>query len=166
MRTSVAPVLFSLIALLALSAFAAAAGQELVFVGSGKKDIEAFRFDPGTGALTSLGQAAAIAHPSFLTIAPNHRFLYAITEGGRPDDSSVSAFSIDPASGKLTLLNSQPAGGGAGPCHVEVDASGGLSTVGQRGAWSGFGLRPGQRFERQSATAGRAARALHRHRPA
>jgi 6-phosphogluconolactonase len=136
MRTSAAPIIFSLIALLFLSAVAASAGQELVFVGSGKKDIEAFRFDTATGALTSLGKAAALAHPSFLAIAPNHRFLYAISEGGRPDDSSVSAFSIDPASGKLTLLNSQPAGGGAGPCHVEVDASGKNALIANYGSGS------------------------------
>jgi 6-phosphogluconolactonase len=136
MRTSVAPILFSLVALLALSTIAASAGQELVFVGSGKKDIEAFRFDTATGALTSLGQAAAMARPSFLAIAPNHRFLYAISEGGRPADSSVSAFSIDPALGKLTLLNSQPAGGGSGPCHVEVDASGKNALIANYGSGS------------------------------
>jgi 6-phosphogluconolactonase len=114
----------TVMALLAVSGLAAAASQEIVFVGSGKKDIEAFRFDPATGALASLGRAAAIAHPSFLAVAPNHHFLYAISEGHGPNDSGVSAFSIDAVTGKLTLLNSQPAGGGAGPCHVEVDASG------------------------------------------
>ena len=106
MKTPVAQILLPLFALLFFSAVAASAGQELVFVGSGKKDIEAFRFDPATGALSSLGQAAALAHPSFLAIAPNRRFLYAISEGGRPEDSSVSAFAIDRTSGKLSLLNS------------------------------------------------------------
>jgi 6-phosphogluconolactonase len=110
-------------ALLALSALAADANQELVFAGSGKKDIEAFRFDPATGALTSLGQAARIAHPSFLAIAPNRHFLYAVSEGRDPSGSSVSAFSIDAAAGRLALLNSRPAGG-AGPCYIEVDAGG------------------------------------------
>ncbi len=109
--------------LLAFCAAAAEAGQELVFVGSGRKDIEAFRFDPATGALTSLGRAAGIAHPSFLAIAPNHRFLYAISEGRDAAGSSVSAFAIDAAAGRLALVNTQPAGG-AGPCYVEVDASG------------------------------------------
>ena len=94
---------------------------ELVFVGSGRKNIEAFRLDMASGALTRIGLAAEIEHPSFLSIAPNHQFLYSISEGGNAADSSVSAFAIDSTAGKLTFLNKQPAGG-AGPCYVEVDA--------------------------------------------
>ncbi len=108
---------------LAISRASAASQQELVFVGSGRANIEAFRFDLASGALTPIGLAARIAHPSFFAIAPNRRFLYSITEGSDQNNSSVSAFSIDAAAGKLTLLNSQPAGG-AGPCYVEVDPSG------------------------------------------
>lgn len=125
-----------LIAMLAFSTPAAFAGQQLVFVGSGKKNIEAFRFDSSTGALTSAGTAAEIARPSFLALAPNRRFLYAISEGGNPGDSSVSAFSIEPASGKLTLINSQPAGGGSGPCYVEVDPSGKNALIANYGSGS------------------------------
>jgi 6-phosphogluconolactonase len=121
-------------ALLAVSSLAAG-GSELVFVGSGKADIEAFRFDPATGGLTRLGQAAALPHPSFLAVAPNHRFLYTISEGRGPADSTVSAFAIDAASGKLSLLNSQPAGG-AGPCYVEVDASGKNALIANYGSGS------------------------------
>jgi 6-phosphogluconolactonase len=97
--------------------------QELVFVGSGKKNIEAFRFDQAAGTLTRVGVAAEIEHPSFLFISPNHRFLYAISEGRNAAASSVSAYAIDAAAGKLTFLNKQPAGG-AGPCYVEIDAEG------------------------------------------
>src|SRR5580658_10102145 len=39
---------------------------ELVFVGSGRKNIEAFRLDLASGALTRVGLAAEIEHPSFL----------------------------------------------------------------------------------------------------
>jgi 6-phosphogluconolactonase len=113
-----------IIALVAVSSFAANAKDELVFVGSGRADIEAFRFDVETGALTDLGLAGRIASPSFLAIAPNHHFLYAINEGGDASRSGVSAFAIDAETGRLSLLNTQPAGGGAGPCYVEVDASG------------------------------------------
>jgi 6-phosphogluconolactonase len=101
----------------------AQAQQELVFAGSGKKNIEAFRLDLATGALTPIGLAAEIEHPSFLALAPNHRVLYAISEGRNAAASTLSAFAIDAASGKLALLNQQPAGG-AGPCYVEVDAAG------------------------------------------
>jgi 6-phosphogluconolactonase len=70
-----------------------------------------------------VGQAAEIEHPSFLALSPNHQFLYAISEGLNAAASSISAFAIDAADGKLTFLNKQPAGG-AGPCYVEVDAGG------------------------------------------
>jgi 6-phosphogluconolactonase len=118
-----------------VSQFSANAEQELVFIGSGRANIESYHFDVDSGALTRIGEAAEIAHPSFFAIAPNHRFLYAITEGHGKDDSSVSAFSIDAAAGKLTLLNSQPAGG-AGPCYVEVDSSGKNALIANYGSGS------------------------------
>jgi 6-phosphogluconolactonase len=107
---------------LALAPIVARAQQELVFVGSGKNHIEAFRFDLSSGALTRIGVAAEIERPTFLSISPNQQFLYAITEGG-PANSSVSAYSLDAATGKLSFLNKQPAGG-SGPCCVELDSLG------------------------------------------
>jgi 6-phosphogluconolactonase len=98
-------------------------GTDLVYIGSGTKDIHVYRMNLANGALTEAAPAAPIAHPSFLTLAPNHRLLYAVTEGGSKNASSVSAFSIDRQSGKLTFINEQPSGG-AGPCHVAVDPSG------------------------------------------
>ncbi|MGA2750094.1 MAG: beta-propeller fold lactonase family protein [Verrucomicrobiota bacterium] len=115
------PVVIAL--LLAMPRAWAETTRELVFVGSGRMDIDAFRFDLASGVLTRLGRAARIAHPSFLALAPNHRFLYAVSEGPDAAASSVSAFSIDEAAGTLSLVNSQPAGG-AGPCCVQVDADG------------------------------------------
>ncbi|HEX4121259.1 MAG TPA: lactonase family protein [Verrucomicrobiae bacterium] len=110
-------------AVMAILHASAAPQQELVFVGSGRANIEAFHFDLASGALTRIGLAARISHPSYFAIAPNHRFLYSITEGHKATDSSVSAFAINPADGELTLVNSQPAGG-AGPCYIEVNSNG------------------------------------------
>ncbi|HEY3857531.1 MAG TPA: lactonase family protein [Verrucomicrobiae bacterium] len=120
---------------LALSSVSALAEKELVFIGSGRADIEAFNFDLSSGALTRIGLAAKIAHPSFFAITPNHKFLYSITEGGNNDTSSISAFSIDPAEGKLSLINSQPAGG-AGPCHVQINAGGTTALLANYGSGS------------------------------
>jgi 6-phosphogluconolactonase len=112
-----------------------ASGQGLVFIGSGRANIEAYRFNIESGALTRIGQAAEIGHPSFFAIAPNRRFLYSITEGGGPNDSSISAFAINAADGKLTFLNSQPAGG-AGPCHVQIDSIGKNALIANYGSGS------------------------------
>jgi 6-phosphogluconolactonase len=116
-------ILASAAALLALSPAVAQSQQELVFVGSGSSDIEAFRFDAATGALKSLGRAAKIEHPSFLCVSPDHRFLYSVTEGGDAPASGISAFAIDAKTGRLAFLNRQPAGG-SGPCCVAVDGGG------------------------------------------
>src|SRR5271165_562187 len=104
----------------------------LVYIGtytdksSASKGIYAYRFDPATAQLTSLGLAAESANPSFLTIHPNHKFLYAVNETGDykgQKSGGVSAFAIDRATGKLTLLN-EVASRGADPCYITVDRTG------------------------------------------
>src|ERR1700686_1380155 len=103
----------------------------LVFVGTytnktDSKGIYVYTFDPGTGKLTSLGVAAESEDPSFLTIHPSGKYLYAVNEidhfGGQKS-GAVSAFSIDRKTGKLALLN-QVATRGAGPCHLSLDKTG------------------------------------------
>jgi 6-phosphogluconolactonase len=119
----VAGMIAALLALSPVQSFAAPAQTELVFVGSGRKNICAFWLDLKSGALTPIGEVAQVDAPSFLAISPNRRFLYAITEGTTKDNSFVNAFRINPKSGKLDLLNRQPSGG-SGPCHLVVDQSG------------------------------------------
>lgn len=123
---------------LALAALAAAPllpGQ-IVYIGAytnvpGSKGINAFRFDAATGKLSPLGLMAATDSPSFLALAPNGRFLYAVNEtdsfGGQPG-GAVSAFAIDRSTGKLTFLN-QVASKGAAPCHIAIDPSGKAAVV-------------------------------------
>src|SRR5271155_3429787 len=94
--------------------------------GSASKGIYAYRFDSDTGELTSIGVAAETTNPSFLAVHPNHRFLYAVNETGNyqgQKSGAVSAFSIDRATGKLTLLN-QVASKGADPAYITVDKTG------------------------------------------
>ena len=90
------------------------------------KGIYAYRFNADTGKLDSLGLAAETTNPSFLAVHPNHRFLYAVNEVTNykgESSGAVSAFSIDPATGKLTLLNEVPSGG-ADPCYITLDKTG------------------------------------------
>jgi 6-phosphogluconolactonase len=109
--------------------YAAATGR-LVYVGTytrgSSKGIYAFRFDDGSGVLTPVGLAAETDSPSFLAVSPNHRFLYAVNEVssfGSEKAGSVTAFSINVQSGRLTRLNAQSSKG-ADPCHLAVDATG------------------------------------------
>ena len=102
----------------------------LVFVGTytGPKSegIYAFRFDPGSGRLTAAGLAAATKSPSFLAWHPNGQWLYAVNEVDEFEaekSGAVSAFAVDSASGRLTLLNQQSSRG-RGPCHLSIDGTG------------------------------------------
>lgn len=123
-----------LAAVLTLTAFTSAhatgATKERVYIGTytehGSKGIYVCEFDPSTGTLTPPGLAAATASPSFLAVASDRRFLYAINEtdhfNGQPA-GGVSAFSIAPATGKLTLLN-QVSSLAPGPAYITLDRSG------------------------------------------
>jgi len=94
--------------------------------GSASKGIYSYRFDPDGAKITSIGLAAQTTNPSFLAIHPNHRFLYAVNEVGNylgQKSGGVSAFAIDRATGKLTLLN-EVASKGADPCYITVDKTG------------------------------------------
>jgi 6-phosphogluconolactonase len=96
---------------------------------SHSKGIYVSMFHAATGEMSEPELAAEIVNPSFLTVHPNHRFLYSVSEDplslGPPLDhaSYVSAFAIDPATGKLRLLNTIPTGG-TSTCHLSMDKTG------------------------------------------
>src|SRR6266481_993927 len=98
----------------------------LVFVGTytdktDSKGIYAYEFDAATGKLAPKGLAAETSNPSWLVIHPNGKWAYAANESGK--QSSISAFSIDAKSAKLTQLNQVPALG-EDPCYLSFDKTG------------------------------------------
>jgi 6-phosphogluconolactonase len=120
---------------LALPAFAretvrTTTGNLLVYVGtytSGKSEgIYLYSLNLASGELEPLATAKNVKDPSFLTISPDRRYLYAVNEleefGGKKS-GAVSAFAVDQHTGELTFLNQQPSLGGA-PCYLDVDRSG------------------------------------------
>jgi 6-phosphogluconolactonase len=109
--------------------------EYLLYVGTytdhGSKGIYAYRFDSSTGKLTSLGLAAETAEPSFLAVDSSGRFLYAANEVANYDGQAtgaVSAFAIQPETGKLSLLNQVSARGEA-PAHITLDRTGKYALV-------------------------------------
>lgn len=114
----------------------AASSDYFVFVGtytqtpSGQtpgKGIYTFRFQPATGKLTPVSLAAETASPSFLAVHPNQKFLYAANEHEKDEapgqENTVSAYAIEPKTGKLTFLNKVSCKG-KGPAHVLTDKMG------------------------------------------
>ncbi len=96
------------------------------YTGPKSKGIYRSTFDPADGKLGAVELAGQLVNPSFLAVHPTRSLLYAAGEigdfGGRKA-GVVSAFAIQPGSGKLTLLNQQSSRG-PGPCHVSIDRSG------------------------------------------
>src|SRR5207249_8903156 len=99
--------------------------------GTRSEGLYLLRMDRRSGQLRRVGSVDAGANPSFLTIHPNGRLLYAVNElekyNGRPT-GAVSAFAIARDTGALTRLNEQSSEGGA-PCYVSVDRSGRVALV-------------------------------------
>ncbi len=79
--------------------------------------------------------AAEMGSPSFVTIHPNGKFLYAVGEGGGKDGGPVVAFAIDAKTGNLTKLNENKSGG-PGPCHISVHPKGTHAIVANYGGGS------------------------------
>jgi 6-phosphogluconolactonase len=138
---------------------AAAKTKYLVYVGCGgakqTEGIYAYRFDTVTNKLTSLGRAVVADNPSFLAVGPNRRILYAVNETsdfGGHSSGAVSAFTIAPDTGQLTLLNEVPSGG-AGPCHLSVDKTGKYLAVANYdgGSLGTFPILPDGRLGKASA---------------
>lgn len=96
------------------------------YTGAKSKGIYSARFDSETGKLSAPELAVETKNPTFLALHPNGRVLYAVGEFDNfrgMKTGAVSAFSIDGKTGKLSLLNQEPSGGG-GPCHLTVDKTG------------------------------------------
>ena len=80
--------------------------------------IHVYRVDASSGAWTHVQHVAGEDNPSLFTLRPDNRVLYSV-HGGL---THVSAFTIDPASGHLRLLNRQNCGG-TNPVDAALDAT-------------------------------------------
>lgn len=105
------------------------APEQFVYFGTytkaKSKGIYRARFDAATGRLSPVELAAEARDPSFLAVHPNGRVLYAIDESTDPQKTpgrGLAAYAIEAGTGKLALRNEQGVGG-AGPCHLAVDAT-------------------------------------------
>lgn len=83
-------------------------------------------FDDVTGDLTVRGSFAGIVNPSFLSVHPNGRWLYAVSETSQQKDGTPGAvwalrctdepWSMEPINHQLS--------GGDWPCHLDINSTG------------------------------------------
>ncbi|WP_343694919.1 lactonase family protein [Flavobacterium sp.] len=99
-----------------------------VFLGSYNRDktaeaIQVFQLDTLNGKLTKITAVKNIVNPSYLTISPNGKYVYACTDTKTPNAGSITSFEFNPENKSLTFLNSQRSGG-ENPVYVTVHKSG------------------------------------------
>lgn len=107
------------------------------YTGPKSKGIYVSRFDAASGKLGPINLAGEIVKPSWVTVHPNRRFLYAVSELGNDGrtEGAISSFAIDPATGELRFLNKVSSGGG-GSCHLAIDKAGKTIFVSNYGSGS------------------------------
>lgn len=81
--------------------------------------ISVYRVDEISGALTRVQVVSDLVNPSYLALSASGAHLYTV----HGDQSEVSAFRVDRASGQLQFLNRQGTEG-RNPVHLALDASG------------------------------------------
>ena len=99
--------------------------KNMGWVNGKAKGIYTCRMDNATGALRVVDSTTDIQNPSFLTISPDKKYLYAVAEnGGDPlaRFGSVVAYKITEG-GKLLRINEMPSYGAA-PCFISTDKKG------------------------------------------
>lgn len=99
-----------------------------VFLGSYNRDktaasILVYQLDTVKGKLTQVASVKNLINPSFLTVSPNGKYVYACTDSKTPNAGSVSSFEFNPQNKTLTFLNKQSSGG-ENPVYVSVHKSG------------------------------------------
>jgi 6-phosphogluconolactonase len=107
-------------AFLAVVMAAGTLAAEHIYIGTSEKGIYLADFDAKSGKLSAPALVSDTAAPSYLTIHPDGHFLYAVNE---VDQGTVTAFTIDHGSGKLSPLNTVSVKS-AGPCYIAIEKSG------------------------------------------
>ena len=106
----------------ALALLPAAAADLTVYFGTHTagpgKGFSVSHFDTVTGALSKPEFLLETPAPAYFVIAPGGRRLYSCNSTG-----FVSAYSIDPATAQLKLINQKPSGGGD-PSYISLDRTG------------------------------------------
>lgn len=112
------------------SMFAQSGAKEIIYVGTfserGSKGIYVMEFERSSGNLNIIQTIAGKESPSFLAVHPQGKFLFSVNRQGldqMPQWGSVTSYAIDQKSGKLSIINEQPAYG-KGPCHISVYPTG------------------------------------------
>lgn len=85
--------------------------------------IYVYKLDTINGNLSKITTVSGILNPSFLTISPNGKYIFACTESKTENGGSVSSFEFKPKDESLTFINSEKSGG-ENPVYLTVHKNG------------------------------------------
>jgi 6-phosphogluconolactonase len=103
--------------------------DNLVYIGTHsagpQKGISVAHFNSATGVLTKPELIVEAPAPAYFILHPNGKYLYVCNSNDFARGYTgqiISAYSVDPKNGTLTILNQQSSGG-ADPSYIEMDAA-------------------------------------------
>jgi len=86
------------------------------YTNTGKsKGIYSYEINVKEGAFVQKSVAEQLENPSFLTLTPDRKFVYAVSESG--EGSKAGAFGFDTSKGAFSFLNVSETNG-KGPCYI------------------------------------------------
>lgn len=85
--------------------------------------IYVYELDTLKGKLSKVTSVKRILDPSFLTLSPNGKYVFACTESKTKNAGRVSSFEFNPEKKSLTFINSQKSGG-ENPVYAVVQQNG------------------------------------------
>lgn len=104
--------------------------KEIMYAGTysvrGSEGIYVFAFDRARRTLKQIQSVPSLRSPTYLTIHPSKKFLYSVNRGKadiNDNGGSVSAYSVDPKTGRLSGLNNRSSYGDE-PCFISLDKTG------------------------------------------
>ena len=99
------------------------------YTSGGSEGIYVYQFNKTTGETKAISSVKS-SNPSYLAVAPNQKFVYAVNSD---DPGMVTAFQYNKETGTLTKLN-EVTSGGANPCYIAINKKGTNLVVGNYSA--------------------------------
>ncbi len=81
-----------------------------------------------TGKISNKKTLATLTNPSFISLSPNKKYLYAVSELAHEDEPTGFIYAYRIGKDSLDFINRLPTDGQA-PCHVSIDATGKFAFV-------------------------------------
>ena len=89
------------------------------YTANGSRGIYRTTFDSAKGTLGEAELVVEVDNPSYIALSADGNYLYAVSEGGKDENSALNAYRHNAQTGEFTLINRQPTGG-ASPCYVRL----------------------------------------------